>query len=163
MDVWQLGERLRALRRGLRLSLHDVQRRSHDEFKASVLGAYERGQRVISVPRLLRLAEIYGVKPEELLPRATDVALTSRHDTRAAPRGEVTIDLVRLHELDDAASTVVARYAQTVQRERGRQGDILTLRRRDLSVLAAVVGCSVDALGAHLARLDDVQASQGVV
>lgn len=45
------GARLRAVRRQLDLSLHDVEVASNLEFKASVLGAYERGERAISVPR----------------------------------------------------------------------------------------------------------------
>ena len=56
----RVGERLRAIRRQKGLSLHDVEARSTLEFKASVLGAYERGERAISVPRLLRLAEIFN-------------------------------------------------------------------------------------------------------
>src|ERR671910_734300 len=52
----QVGERLRNIRLQKGLSLHDVEERSGKEFKASVLGAYERGERSISVPRLQRLA-----------------------------------------------------------------------------------------------------------
>ena len=40
----QVGERLRAIRKQKRLSLHDVEAQSQQEFKASVLGAYERGE-----------------------------------------------------------------------------------------------------------------------
>ena len=69
IDGRQVGERLRAIRRQKGLSLHDVEARSDQEFKASVLGAYERGERAISVPRLLRLAELYRVPPDQLLPR----------------------------------------------------------------------------------------------
>src|SRR5215475_4486191 len=65
----RVGERLRAIRRQKGLSLHDVEARSNLEFKASVLGAYERGERAISVPRLLRLSEIYEVPSDQLLPR----------------------------------------------------------------------------------------------
>ena len=65
----RVGERLRAIRRQKGLSLHDVEARSNLEFKASVLGAYERGERAISVPRLIRLAEIYEVPSDQLLPR----------------------------------------------------------------------------------------------
>lgn len=38
-DGRQVGERLRAIRRQKGLSLHDVEARSGQEFKASVLGA----------------------------------------------------------------------------------------------------------------------------
>jgi hypothetical protein len=39
-----VGERLRNVRFQKALSLHDVEVTSRDEFKASVLGAYERGR-----------------------------------------------------------------------------------------------------------------------
>src|SRR5688572_5470919 len=72
-----IGERLRSIRRQKRLSLQDVEALSAQEFKASVLGAYERGERAISVPRLLRLAQVYGVPAEQLLPRGEDIDLTA--------------------------------------------------------------------------------------
>src|SRR3974390_839301 len=56
-----VGSRLRAVRKQMRLSLQAVEAMSDQEFKASVLGAYERGERTISVPRLQRLAPIYDV------------------------------------------------------------------------------------------------------
>ena len=65
----QVGERLRNIRLQKGLSLHDVEERSDKEFKASVLGAYERGERSISVPRLQRLAIFYGVPVDHLLPK----------------------------------------------------------------------------------------------
>jgi transcriptional regulator with XRE-family HTH domain len=43
-----VGERLRNIRLQKGLSLHDVELASSKEFKASVLGAYERGERSIS-------------------------------------------------------------------------------------------------------------------
>ena len=80
-DVY-VGERLRAIRRQKGLSLHDVEARSDQEFKASVLGAYERGERAISVPRLLRLAELYEVPADQLLPaRRTTSRSTSPSGT----------------------------------------------------------------------------------
>ena len=100
-----VGERLRAIRRQKGLSLHDVEARSDLEFKASVLGAYERGERAISVPRLLRLAEIYEVPPDQLLPRDADIEinLTEGADLDAG----FTIDLVKLHALDGAARIAI--------------------------------------------------------
>lgn len=63
-----VGERLRSARKRRRMTLGDVQAASGGEFRISVLGAYERGARGVAVHRLLRLAEIYGVPPAELLP-----------------------------------------------------------------------------------------------
>ena len=64
-----VGERLRSIRLQKNMSLGDVEQRSGEEFKASVLGAYERGERAISVPRLERLAKFYDVGIDQLLPR----------------------------------------------------------------------------------------------
>ena len=63
-----VGERLRQIRRQKHLSLQEVEASSQQEFKASVLGAYERGERAISVPRLQRLAMFYKVPVDQLLP-----------------------------------------------------------------------------------------------
>src|SRR3954447_5182299 len=68
----KVGTRLRAIRKQKRLSLQDVEASSDQEFKASVLGAYERGERAISVPRLQRLARFYNVPVDQLLPRDDD-------------------------------------------------------------------------------------------
>src|SRR3954464_16107221 len=65
----RVGERLRAIRKQKGLSLQEVESASSQEFKASVLGAYERGERAISVPRLQRLARFYSVPVDQLLPR----------------------------------------------------------------------------------------------
>src|SRR3981081_1411037 len=65
----RVGERLRSVRKQKRLSLQAVEAASRQEFKASVLGAYERGERAISVPRLQRLARFYAVPVDQLLPR----------------------------------------------------------------------------------------------
>ena len=46
----------------MRLSLQAVEAMSDQEFKASVLGAYERGERAISVSSLQRLAKLYDVR-----------------------------------------------------------------------------------------------------
>jgi transcriptional regulator with XRE-family HTH domain len=147
----QIGERLRAIRRQQGLSLHDVEARSGQEFKASVLGAYERGERALSVSRLLRLAELYDVPPDQLLPRGTDVEidLTGTDESRA-----LTIDLVRLNQLDEPDAEVLARYASTIQLQRQDfNGRMLTIRRDDVRVLAAVLGRSPESLGARLDEL----------
>jgi transcriptional regulator with XRE-family HTH domain len=155
MDSKYVGERLRAIRRQKGLSLHDVEDRSRQEFKASVLGAYERGERAISVPRLIGLSELYRVPVDQLLPRGggdVDIDLTDS----PAPSLEdgFTIDLVRLHDTDDADAAVVGRYAATIQLQRqDYNGQVLTIRNDDLRVLAAVMGRSPEDLGVRLDEL----------
>ena len=51
----KVGERLRLVRRQKRMSLQEVEAESGHEFKASVLGAYERGERAISVLSLIHI------------------------------------------------------------------------------------------------------------
>lgn len=155
----KVGERLRSIRRQKGLSLHDVEARSNMEFKASVLGAYERGERAISVPRLLRLAEIYQVPGDQLLPRITDLDIdgTQRDD---AFEESFTIDLERLRELEDAEASVLSRYAATIQLQRQDfNGRLLTIRRDDLRVLAAVLGRRPEDLWR---RLDELGLRAGV-
>jgi transcriptional regulator with XRE-family HTH domain len=154
MNERNVGERLRAIRRQKGLSLHDVEARSNQEFKASVLGAYERGERAISVPRLLKLAELYRVPPDQLLPRSPNEVEIDLTEATTEPVGGFTIDLVRLQEADDADAEAVSRYAGTIQLQRQDfNGEMLTLRHDDLRVLAAVLGRGVDELRAHLADL----------
>jgi transcriptional regulator with XRE-family HTH domain len=151
----RVGERLRQIRRQKGLSLHDVEARSELEFKASVLGAYERGERAISVPRLLRLAEIYEVPADQLLPRDADVEinLTDSNGARELEQG-FTIDLVRLHDLDDADAQMLARYATTIQLERQDfNGRMLTIRRDDMRIIAAVMGRTVEELSGRFEQL----------
>ena len=153
MSEAMVGERLRSIRRQKGLSLHDVEARSGMEFKASVLGAYERGERAISVPRLLRLAEIYQVPGDQLLPRSSDVDVerTERDDTFEEG---FTIDLERLRDLDDPEASVLSRYAETIQLQRQDfNGRLLTIRRDDLRVLAAVLGRRAEDLGRRLDQL----------
>jgi transcriptional regulator with XRE-family HTH domain len=153
----RVGERLRAIRRQKGLSLHDVEARSSLEFKASVLGAYERGERAISVPRLLRLAEIYEVPGDQLLPRELDGEISLVDNSVGGMldlQAGFAIDLVRLHEIDDPDAQILSRFATAIQLERQDfNGRMLTIRRSDLRVLAACMGRSIDELGARLEQL----------
>jgi transcriptional regulator with XRE-family HTH domain len=63
-----IGTRLRDLRRRHGLSLEDVETKTNNEFKASVVGAYERGERRITVVRLTRLVDLLGGELTDVLP-----------------------------------------------------------------------------------------------
>ncbi len=149
----RVGDRLRAIRLQKGLSLHDVEEASQKEFKASVLGAYERGERSISVPRLQRLALFYGVPVDQLLPRmeAGEIVL----DNAMPPPGEgMRIDLQRLKSVSAPEVEVLQRYLNMIQMARGDfNGKVLTVRDVDIRALAAVFDLTTDAL---TARLDDL-------
>ncbi|HYN17050.1 MAG TPA: transcriptional regulator, partial [Actinomycetes bacterium] len=147
----QVGERLRNIRLQKGLSLHDVEERSDKEFKASVLGAYERGERSISVPRLQRLAIFYGVPVDHLLPRLgpeTAEAATGSGDEA------VCIDLEALEARREPEAQTLGRYLSLIQTQRGDfNGKVLTIRREDVRVLAAILDQSP---GGLIERLDDL-------
>ena len=161
----RVGQRLRAIRRQKRLSLQEVEAASNQEFKASVLGAYERGERVISVPRLQRLADFYRVPVDQLLPReseapaAAPTATLEPTETRAPYPpwpAKVTFDLARFQAIDgDPELEMVYKYLSSIQvRRQDFNGRVLTIRADDIRAIAGLFGTDADAL---LRRLDDLQ------
>ena len=142
----RVGERLRAIRRQKGLSLQEVEANSQLEFKASVLGAYERGERAISVPRLHRLAAFYAVPVDQLLPRDDDgnvVDITDRAAAATTTARAVTIDLLRLRDLDAPGAELLVRYLQMIQVQRQDfNGRVLTVRRDDLRAIACILDAS---------------------
>src|SRR5437867_6965462 len=116
----RVGERLRAIRLQKGLSLHDVEEASAKEFKASVLGAYERGERSISVPRLQRLAIFYGVPVDQLLPRLGEGEIILDQTAPSTMVGEgIRIDLTRLKDVAAPEIVVLSRYLTMIQMARG--------------------------------------------
>jgi transcriptional regulator with XRE-family HTH domain len=138
-----LGARLRRVRQQQGLSLHDVEERSGGEFKASVVGAYERGERSVSITRLQRLATFYRVPIVQLLP-----------DPGPAPdEDDATVLVIDLVALEQRAGDEpgLLRYVEAIKARRGDYGgEVLTLRDDDVQALAAVLDAPVDALRQRL-------------
>ncbi len=159
----RVGERLRAIRRQKRLSLQDVEANSNQEFKASVLGAYERGERAISVPRLERLAHYYSVPVDQLLPRSTVSA--PRSDLldltgRGGRTNGVTINLTELDAVPRPEGEMLGRYLVMIQVQRQDfNGRVLTIRQDDLRAVACILGVDIEAA---VDRLTDLGLTQMV-
>jgi transcriptional regulator with XRE-family HTH domain len=150
----KVGERLRAIRRQKRLSLQEVEAASGQEFKASVLGAYERGERAISVPRLQRLARFYNVPVDQLLPNDEGPAFVVDDAARQRADRTVRIDLRKLESLSGPEAEMLNRYLTMIQVQRQDfNGRMLTIRRDDLRAIACILGVAVDGAGE---RLDDL-------
>jgi transcriptional regulator with XRE-family HTH domain len=161
----KLGTWLRLVRRQRHLSLQDVEAASDHEFKASVLGAYERGERAISTPRLQRLARLYRVPVDQMVPNdepgmapptgdEQDVgpAAHSAHTHRADR--PLTINLAALAQLGEHKGEMLARYLRTIEVQRGDyNGRILTIRRDDLTAIACIFGCHPDQVPSQLDNL----------
>lgn len=139
-----IGARLRRVRRQQHLSLADVEERSNGQWKAVVVGAYERGDRAVSISRLAGLADFYGLPLAELLPGAE-----VRGDGES--QGGVVLDLASLEDNGSAAVSVVSRFAEQIQRTRGdNNGRVLSLRATDVQMLALSAGTSPRDLVTHL-------------
>src|SRR3954464_2515157 len=152
----QVGERLRNIRLQKGLSLHDVEERSTKEFKASVLGAYERGERAISVPRLQRLARFYSVPADQLLPKdeGPDFGNPTANGRVPVDDQSVPIDLTRLEQLEGGEAEMLSRYLSMIQVQRQDfNGRVLTIRRDDIRALACILGTAVEETAPKLENL----------
>ena len=139
-----LGTRLRAIRTQQGLSLHGVEEKSQGRWKAVVVGSYERGDRAVTVQRLAELADFYGVPVSELLPDGAAVAA-------AEPAARIVIDLEQLSSVPADQAAPLARYAATIQSQRGDyNGRVLSIRQEDLRSLAVIYDASPGALTEQL-------------
>lgn len=146
----QVGKRLRSIRKQRGLSLQDVQRVSDQEFKAAVLGAYERGERSLSLPRLRRLADFYGVPVNQLLPQEAGA------EAPALPSlsGGITIDLNRIENLSGQDAVIIERFLRGIQMLRQDfNGRVLTVRGDDLRTLAMLLDVSANDFSERLIEL----------
>ena len=165
-----VGDRLRAVRVQQRMSLQAVEAASDSEFKASVLGAYERGERAISVPRLYRLAKFYNVPVSQLLPReemnavapeGTPASFDSLFATATESRpsngqvdrrsSKVTVDLARLTNVEAPERDLMKRYLEMIQvRRQDFNGKVMTIRAEDVVAIACLFQLTADEMAKRL-------------
>jgi transcriptional regulator with XRE-family HTH domain len=145
----RIGERLRRIRQQQGLSLADVQARSDGQWKAVVVGAYERGDRSVTVSRMRELADFYNVPVTELLPP------TMKGTEARGNGGRVVLNLEPLHagpgdaaaDPDGLAVGAIARFARRIQHVRGdHNGRVLTIRGNDVTTIASAIGSEPDDL-----------------
>jgi len=148
-----VGERLRQIRQQKKLSLSEVESATNQEFKASVMGAYERGERMISVPRLERLANFYGVSVDQLLPR--DKQREGDTQSQSAAPTKLRIDVAKLSLRDGKEFKMLERLLRMIQVQRQDfNGKVITVRAHDTRAIAVMLDVAVDDVGAKLAELD---------
>jgi transcriptional regulator with XRE-family HTH domain len=125
----EVGRRLRALRKAKGMSLDDVERASAGRWSASAIGAYERGFRTLSLPRLHELAAFYDVP--------VSVLLGQQEQPGERPR-KLVLDLEALSAVPEAAA--IQRFARSIVLERGDfNGRVLSIRRDDLRAICALL------------------------
>jgi len=128
-----LGNRLRSIRQQQGLSLHGVEEKSEGRWKAVVVGSYERGDRAVTVAKLSQLAQFYGVPIEELLPGG------GPSPAAMEPPSRLVLDLEKLSGVNADDAAPLARYAATIQSQRGDyNGRVLSIRQEDLRTLSVI-------------------------
>ena len=142
-----LGERLRKIRIQKGLSLQEVQQSSDGKWKAAVVGAYERGDRNVTVTKLSELAEFYDVPVSEILPD------DGSPQSPGNGRRKVVLDLSGMDRVPEEDRDPISRFTTAIQIQRGDfNGKVLTIREDDLMALALIYQTTADELAR---RLDD--------
>jgi transcriptional regulator with XRE-family HTH domain len=144
----ELGERLRRIRVQKGMSLQDVQQSSGGKWKAAVVGAYERGDRNVTVARLSELADFYDVPVPEILPDESPPAPAPTESRR-----RVVLDLERLDRVPESERDPIARFTHAIQIQRGDyNGRVLTIREDDLMALSLLYQTTADELARRLSE-----------
>jgi transcriptional regulator with XRE-family HTH domain len=143
-----LGTRLRKIRLQKGMSLQDVQQASTGQWKAAVVGAYERGDRNVTVARLAELADFYGVPISEIMPGEDSPAPARAPDERR----RVVLDLEGgLEGVPESDRDPLRRFTAAIQIQRGDfNGRVLTIREDDLMSLALLYQTTADDLSNRL-------------
>jgi transcriptional regulator with XRE-family HTH domain len=144
----EVGQRLRAIRRSRGWTLEEVERRSGGRWSASAIGAYERGFRNLSLPRLRAVAAFYDVPIGVLLGEAD---VRDRGGPATGRGGRLVLDLAALGEVADAEP--IWRYLRSIIVQRGDwNGRILSVRQDDVRALCAMLRSDEDGLLDQLRR-----------
>jgi transcriptional regulator with XRE-family HTH domain len=142
----ELGERLRNIRQQKGMSLQDVQQESKGKWKAAVVGAYERGDRNVTVARLAELADFYGVPVSEILPDDSGTSTPAPPEKR-----RVILDLGGLERVPEQERDALSRFTKAIQIQRGDfNGRVLTIREDDLMALALLYQTTAHELNRRL-------------
>jgi transcriptional regulator with XRE-family HTH domain len=112
--------------------LQQVEVLSNKRLKGSLLAAYERGDRNISVTRLHQIASLYSVPVNQLLPEDAEGA------GEPALPAKLAIDLGQLQGLPERQGSILSRHVTRLQQQRRDYNTpVLTFRQDDLEQLAA--------------------------
>jgi transcriptional regulator with XRE-family HTH domain len=128
------------------MSLQDVQQASEGRWKAAVVGAYERGDRNVTIARLSELAGFYAVPMSEILP---DDGVNAAGGVET--RRRVVLNLEGLDRVPEPDRDPLSRFTTAIQMQRGDyNGRVLTIREDDLMALALLYQTTADELSRRL-------------
>jgi transcriptional regulator with XRE-family HTH domain len=132
-EVLNVCKRLRAVRVAKSLTLLDVQQTSGGEVTAVALGSYERGDRQISLSKLLQIARIYGVPASEILTKKIERVEPTR----------IVFDLRKIRQSRHSEAGKIAQVLNEIAKLRGDwNGEIISIRASDITSLSLFTGLS---------------------
>lgn len=149
-----VGKRLRKIRIQNKLSLKEVEKSTKGSIKASILGAYERGERVISIPRLYELATYFNV-PVDYLIGNEQVQAQKEAPRSKSVTGGIKINLVNLNKLPEKEVSLLKNYIGGIRKQRDDYNvEVITIRQDDVKMLAALYQTDTNEINNKLKTLD---------
>lgn len=114
------------------------------------MGSYERGERTLSIPKLMKICEVLHISPLHLLAPVND-----RNSSHVATR-----HIYDLHALQDlkpgAEKEQLLTYLHHIIRERGDWlGAVISLRSSDVENLSRLFDASHEIEGSYLLWLEE--------
>ena len=143
----ELGQRLRQARKSRGWSLLEIEDMTDGDFKASVMGAYERGERSVSAHRLCKLADLYEVPAGSLLPAPYDgsdeplVIDLSRAENLSVDQAEIDEFSRSVRELSEAGQEMDGAI-QVMRKDPTGLG--MAVRQSDLHILNSFISEQVE-------------------
>ena len=132
-EILKVCQRLRSVREAKSLTLLDVEEKSGGQVTAVALGSYERGDRQISLSKLLQIARVYELPASEILTQKTE---------RVEPI-RITVDLRKIRQSARSESVKTTRVLREIANLRGDwNGEIISIRATDLTNLSLFTGLS---------------------
>ena len=134
-EIDQIRGRIRQLRREKGFTLLECEIRSGGRIRAVVLGAYERGDRSMSLKKVIEIAELFDVPLAHLI--ATDL-----HPEKSRIVGIRHIyDLRALRTLAPSEQKILlSRYLSRIAEQRGDwAGEVISIRQTDVEAIARLV------------------------
>jgi transcriptional regulator with XRE-family HTH domain len=138
--------KLKLLRRNKGLTLEECEIASNGQFKAVVLGSYERGTRAVSLSKLSQLADFYEVPVAHFFS-------SKSHSLE----GRWVFDLRRLKERNDGKfplNFIANALARIAELRSDWEGEILSIRESDRISFEIVLGTERED---HISRLKAMQ------
>jgi transcriptional regulator with XRE-family HTH domain len=133
-SIEEISAAMKSVRRGKGMTLRDVETKSGGQWKAVVIGSYERCDRALSIKKAINLANFYQVPLNELLGLSSPSKLPSREkitlDIRAT--SNTNSSELDLQSLRNFATLICAKRQDW-------NGEVLSIRTSDLTTIGLLL------------------------